>query len=559
MKRALKIVIPIVVILAVIIVSVWFFFFNRPDLTNRFLLSQAETMTEHGRYSRAIRYYNWAWSLEPHRDDIPIKLAETYASSDNFTKAEYTLVKAISNQPDLTELYAALCRTYVAQDKLLDATQMLDRTTDPAVKAELDAMRPAAPTISPEGGYYTEYIDVTVEADTEKIYVTTDGEHPSSDNDLYSEPITLSSGETTILAIAVNDEGLVSPAALNGYTVGGVVEAVTLLDPAIDQTLRDQLQLGADDDLMSDLLWSITSLTLPDTVKDLSDLSRLTGLRSLTINNISGLDFSVLSQLASLQELNLSGCTISSNALEAIGSLVELEKLVLDSCALTDISGFSQLLKLKEICLSNNSLSDVGILSLMTQLESVDLSNNPLTSIAALSACEKLKYVDVSGCSVTSLGSLSNKPQLETLIASNNQIRSIGELDSCETLSILEVDSNLVEDISVLTQLPALTRFQADHNNISVIPDFDEKNSLLIYFSANYNQIADVSGLANIDSLNYLNIDYNKVTDLLPLEKNINLIKINAWDNPLTKESVDTLTQYEIIINYNPNYKEPEE
>ena len=557
MKRAVKIILPIFLIIAILVAAVWFFFFNSPSMTNQFLLSQADRMAQSGRHTRAIRYYTLAWSLEPQRDDIPIRLAETYAASGNYTKAEYTLVKGISNQPDLTELYAALCRIYVAQDKLLDAVQMLDRITDPNVKAELDQMRPAAPSIVPEGGYYNEYIDISVETQEPHTYLTTDGEYPSSDTDLYADPIALTSGETTALAISVSEDGLVSPVVRTGYTIGGVVESITLADPAMDQTVRTQLGLDPEAELMSDLLWSITHLSLPETVKDLSDLSKFTGLRSLAVNNISGLDLTILSQLPSLQELDLSGCTVSSNALAAIGSLTHLERLILDGCALTDISAFSQLTKLKELNLSNNSLNDVGVISLMPQLETLCLANNPLSSIAAVSACNKLSFLDISSCSISSLGSLKDKVRLQTLLASNNKIKNLDELSGCRRLSILEVNSNLIGDIVVLTKLPALTRFDANHNEISVIPDFDEESSKLIHFSVNYNQISDVSGLADIDSLNYLNIDYNKVSDLSPVSNNINLIKVNAWDNPVSEESVTALTQREIILNYNPNYEAP--
>lgn len=559
MKRILKIVIPIVVIVALIVTAVWFFLFHRPDLTNKFLISQANNMIEDGRYSRGIKYYKWAWSLEPDRNDIPIMLAEAYAASGNYTKAEYTLVKAVSSNPDVLNFYIALSRIYVAQDKLLDATQMLDRITNPEVKAQLDELRPKAPVIQPEGGYYNEYIEVSIESEAAKNFVTYDGNYPSSDNDLYLTPYTLEAGETSVLAIAVDDDGLVSTVARSGFTVGGVVEAITLSDPAVDRTVRNQLSLEADDEMMSDLLWSITHLSLPDTVRNLSDLSKFTGLRSLTLNGVSGLDFTVLSQLPSLQELNLSGCTISSNALTAIGSLVELERLVLDSCALTDISAFSQLTKIKELCLSNNSIEDIGPVSLMTNLESLTLANNPISSIAALSACKDLKYLDISSCSITSLGSLSGNSDLETLLASNNTIRSLEDLNGCRHLSVLEVNSNLIHDISVLTQLPDLTRFEANHNEIKAIPDFDEDNCKLIYFGINYNQVTDINGLADINSLNYINIDYNKVTDLMPVSKNINLIKVNAWDNDISAECVKELTDYGIIVNYNPNYKTPDE
>lgn len=554
MKRVLKIIIPIVIIVALLAASIWFFFFSRPDLTNNFLISKAQKMTENERYSRAIRYYGWASALEPERNDIAVMLADTYMSCGNYTKAEYTLVNAISEHPNAVELYAALCNVYVKQSKFLDATQMLDRTTDPTVKQALDSLRPKAPLVSPEGGSYHEYIDVSATSDAEAVYLTTNGSYPSSQQDLYREPFTLPGGETTIIAVAVDENGLVSPVVRVGYTIGGVVEPVTLSDPAIDQTVREQLHLNDDDVLMSDMLWSITSLTLPNTVKDLSDLSLFISLRSLTIQEVSGLDFTVLMQTPSLQELNLSGCTIPAPAIESIASLTELEKLILDGCALTDISKFSNLTKMKELCISNNSVSDLGAVSSMTQLESLTVSNNPISTTAPLSSCVNLKYLDISNCSVSSIENLRNLTQLETLLASNNNISKIDHLDACKTLSVVELNSNQVSDISVLASLPSLTRFEADHNTITGVPDFEEDNCILVYISLNYNKVEDISGLAGIDSLNYLNIDYNKVKNLSPIAENINLIKVNAWDNPLSEDGINALTQHEIIVNYNPQY-----
>lgn len=558
MKTFLKTVIPLVLVIALLATACWYFLFYRSDLTTSLLLDQAEQMTASGRYERAITYYNWAWALEPAQEEIPINLAQTYVATGNYTKAEYTLVKAISNQPDRTDLYVALCRTYVEQDKLLDAVQMLDRTTDPGVKAELDALRPEAPVIVPESGYYNDYIDISVESGANTVYMTKTGEYPSSEDDLYTTSVTLPLGETTILAVAVSEDGLVSPVTLNGYTVGGVVEPVLFQDPAIESAIREQLGLDSDDAIMSNVLWSITHLVLPDTVTDLSDLSRFTGLQSLTIQNISGLDFSVLQQLAALQQLDLSGCTISSNALEAIGSLIELDCLVLNGCALTDITAFSQLTKLRELHLASNTLQDISVVSLMQELETLVVSNNPLETIAALSNCGQLKYLDITGCSVNSLGSLTGKSKLHTLLASKNLLVELDDLADCSALSNLEVADNYIEDISVLAALPSLTRFEGDHNQITDVPDFDEDISKLIYFGADYNQIEDISGLAGIDTLNTVNIDYNKVTDLLSLAENINLVQINAWDNAINEESVDALEEHSIILNYNPNYEDPD-
>lgn len=561
MKKVLKILIPTVLVVALLATACWFFLLHDRQLTTNLLVSSAESMVSHGRYQRAITYYTWARKLSPNQTDIPLELADTYAASGNYTKAEYTLVSAISANPTDVQLYEALCRTYVAQDKLLDAVQMLDRITDESVKAQLDSHRPSAPVVTPESGYYTEYISVTAESPENKVYITVTGDYPANDDDLYTEPITLPAGESTVIALAVSADGLVSPAATFGYTIGGVVEEITLNDPGIDAAVREQLGLTAGSTLMTDELWSIASLELPETVTDLSDLVHFTALQTLSIQNISGMDFSVLRQLKNLQELNLSGCTISSNSLEAIGALTELRRLHLNSCALTDISALAQLTQLQELDLASNSISDVGVLSLMLELETVNLSNNPISSIAGLSTCSKLKSVDLSSCGINSIGSLSDKAQLETLTASNNQIVDLSPLANCTSLSELNVSNNLIVDISVLAQLPNLVTFLGDNNSINAIPDFDEANCKLVTFSANYNLIADISGLCDITTLNTVAMDYNQVTDISPLATSANLIRLDIWNNPI--KDVDTAVKpfldSSIIVNYNPNYEVPKE
>ena len=559
MKRVLKIVIPLVVVLALLGTAAWFFLSFRADLTAGFLRGQAAKMVERERYSRAVTYYNWAWQLDPENQEIPLALAEAYAGSGNYTKAEYTLVRAISARPQDVDLYVALCQVYVAQDKLLDAVQMLDRTSDAEVKAALDELRPAAPVLSPENGYYTEYIEVTADGGGNAVYLSIDGDYPSMEDDAYTGPVTLPGGETMVMAVAVDENQMVSQAVQNGYTIGGVVEPVTLNDPAIDAAVREQLGMTAGETLMTDDLWSIAELTLPDTVADLADLSHFTGLTTLTIQNVSGLDFSVLSQLTALQTLDLSGCTISTGSLDAIAGLTGLRVLRLNNCALTDINALSQLTALTELQLANNSLTDIGVTSLMLDLETVTLTNNPITSIAGLSACTKLKSLDISGCSVTSIASLSGKTALETLLAGNNQIADLSPLEGCTALAALEAPYNLVSDISVLAQLPALTRFVGNNNQITAVPDFDEETSKLQYIQLDYNEVADLAGLQGINSLNYVYADYNQVETILPLKNNINLIQINVWDNPIPEEEVKSLQENSIIVNYNPNYEPPEE
>ena len=559
MKRTLKIIIPVILVLALLAAAAWFLLLYRPDLTGGFFADYAARMDSDARYDRAISSYSLAWKLQPEDIGIARKLADTYVRSGNYTKAEYTLVKAIAEEPDTVDLYMDLCRVYVAQDKLLDAVQMLDRVTDPGALAALSGLRPAAPALQPESGYYTDYISVSADSEYPVVYLTVDGEYPSMSQDRYAEPVTLPGGETTVIAIAYDEaSGLVSPAALGGYTIGGVVEVVELQDAAIDTAVRQVLEIDTEKTLLTSDLWSISALTL-EKPENLQELSQFTGLRSLTIQNVSGLDFSPLTQLINLEYLDLSGCTISSNSLQAIGSLGELKELCLRGCALTTIDPLSPLVKLRKLDLSNNSIDNIGVISLMLELEEVNLANNPITSIAGLSACNHIRSVDISNCTVASLNSLSGKEALETLIAPNNKLTTLEDLSRCAQLAKLDVQSNQIADISMLAGFVSLKVFDGSNNLITSIPDFDETTSQLQQFSINYNQVEDISGLKGLQQLNYLHADYNKITDLLPLQENFGLVQVNVWDNAVTPESVTALQEFSIIVNYNPNYVPPEE
>ena len=146
MKHTLKILIPILLILALLIGACCFFLIARRDLTESVFTYWGNHFYNNGRYGRAITCYKLAMHFAPKDAELAIWLSNAYKRSGNYTKAEYTLVNAITQSPDAADLYIALSKTYVEQDKLLDAETMLGRITNDAVRTQIDALRPAAPS-----------------------------------------------------------------------------------------------------------------------------------------------------------------------------------------------------------------------------------------------------------------------------------------------------------------------------------------------------------------------------------------------------------------------------
>ena len=554
MKYILKIFLIVLLIVAIIGAACWFFLVQRPDLTMSVFAHWGDYFYDAGRYNRAVSLYETACKLSPNNANLPVRLAQAYINSGNYTKAEYTLVSAITNNPESVQLYVALSKTYIEQDKILDAEQMLDRITSADVKAQIDALRPNAPVLSPESGYYSEYIDVAVTATGGTAYLAVNQDYPSIETDAYEAPVTLEAGDSKVVVVTVAENGLVSDAVYGGYTIGSVVEEVKLSDSALDSYVRELLGKSASDTIMSDELWEIKELTLPEGVQDISDLTRFAGLKTLSIQNATGLDLSVLPQLTTLQTLDLSGTTLPTSTLDAIGTLPELKKLVLQSCAVTAINPLVGLSNLEYLDLTNNSVTDLTAITALEHLKDLYLTNNPVKSITYLNSCLELERLHIENCGVSRLSSLAGNTSLQELYASNNEISDISVLSDCVSLSVLDISDNQVKDVSVIANLPELTYFLASHNQIESLPAFDTATCKLVRINVNNNQLTDLSPLKGLPALNYIFADYNQISDISGLEDCPLLTQLNLFDNPVNEAQVKALQEIGRIVNYTPGY-----
>ena len=505
MKRNLKRLLPILLCIVIVFSMIWYLFVYDRAFTLDIILNGARYFENRGNYTIATWLYNQAYLQSDHDDDVIIELAERFKKAGNYTKAEVTLSNAIA-EGGSAKLYIALCRTYVEQDKLLDATNMLDSITDPEIKAQLDAQRPAAPTASPAPGFYNQYITVTVDMGSEgSLFVSTDGVFPSTKKHPYTGEIVLQGGENAIYAIAVGQNGLVSVPAYFGYTVGGVIEDVSIDDPVLDALIRQELGLTAGVQLQTDDLWQIKNLTVPKDVEGLEDLGLLTQLESLTMENRSVESLSMISTLTRLQTLTIRGCALSSKDVQRIGNLPNLEQLTLEDCSLTDISGLSVASKLITLDLSGNAIRDVSALSLMENLTTLDLSNNALTNLSALSGLTQLVKLNVSHNSLTSLTPLISCSALAELNASTNQITEIPAFTNPNVITVLDISDNELTSVSPAAKFENLRELYVSKNNLTHLSD-----------------------LAVLTKLERIDFSRNEVTVLPYWEKSCALIYING-------------------------------
>lgn len=571
MKSSLKRILPILLAILVLLSAVWYLFVYDRAFTRDLLLWQARLFENNGNHSVAAWFYRQAYVQSDDNQNVAIELAEQFKANGNYTQAEATLSGAIADKP-AAELYIALSKTYVEQNKLLDAVNMLENITDPEMKSLLDAQRPASPTVSAAPGYYNQYFDIEVTAETGTLYVSTDREYPSIDEDLYTDSIPLAAGENTIYALAVGDNGLVSPLAIFGYTVGGVVEPVTLSDSAMDAHLRSLLGIDKETPLLTSDLWTITALTVPADVSDISDLRYLTGLQKLTLESLEFADLSVVSGLTQLTELTVRNCYLASEDVAVIARLPYLTRLTLSGCSLSTVDSLSESRNLTYLDLSSNTIRDISALSFMTELQELNLSQNAVTNLNAISGLQKLTDLYLAGNSLSSLVPLRSCTALVRLDVSHNAIASLSGVETLEQLQFLYAGYNQLTDISLLTgnttleeldiSNNSLTSIQAvstmlqlqglnfSYNQVTSLPEFDKSCSLVI-IDGSYNQLGSLVPLGGLQILNHVILDYNNIYWVDPLAKCYNLIQLDIFGNPVS--DVSALTDMGVIVNYSPD------
>lgn len=571
MKRALYVLIPLLMTVLILISIGWYFLEYDPSLTRDILLEQARYQDEIGNHSAAVWFYDLAYLQSDHDDAVALELADQYISIGNYTKAEYTLSNAIADGASI-DLYIALCKTYVAQNKLLDAVTMLNNIADPSIKAQLDAMRPEAPAPSYAPGPYSQYIKVSFSAADGLCYISQNKQYPSLLTDAFDLPIALDIGESVLYGLTVSENGLVSQLGIYSYVIGGVIEEVVFTEPDFEAAIRDQLQITDDRVIYSNELWNVKEFTMPSTVTDYSDLRWLPDLELLIAENSSCTDYSILSRLVSLQALMISGNPLSADDLERIAALPELQILSLPDCQLSSIADLAGAKKLTYLNLNNNTVRDISVLSNMKQLQTLYMEHNALVTLDALSGLTALKTLDVSDNSITSTAALSGLYSLSALDVSNNELMalegiekltgltefygahnnltSIEALSGCVNLVKLNVSNNTLLSIDPVANMLKLDELDFSYNEVAVLPSFN-KECVLWTINGEHNLIADLTPLAGLHQLSYVYMDYNtEIANVDCLQSCHLLLTVSIYGTKVT--DVQVLKDMSVKVLYDP-------
>ena len=576
MKRFLKILLPILLSGVIIAGICWYFLSYDKGLTQDVLRSCGSYFAGRQQMKTAAWFYDLAYKQDYNPDSVAIELAEKYIQIGNYTRAEAALYQAIQDGGDVP-VYIALSKAYVAQDKLYDAVELLDGISDPQIKQKLDELRPACPTSPDEQKTYHQLISVTVEAPGSKLYVNPNGEYPSVTTHEYPGPIALSEGENLIYAVAVSENGLVSPLSILKYEVSGVIEIVDFQDKAIEAEVRKLLNIPGNKTIYSNELWDIAAFTIPANAKDYSDLRYMLYLQSLTIENgvpgqLSVLNSSIDSLADTLKILSIQNSALSAEDMDVISRLIGLEYLILDGCGLSTTAQLSQLTKLvklninnnavrnisaitqmpnlKELYMQRNALNDLTDIASCVNLEILDVSYNTVIDITPISKLTNLKALNISHNEIQDLSALLELKDLDILSATDNEIADISALKACTKLTVVDISGNKISTLDALSSHINMTYLKFAHNQVTELPEWDS-SAAFVTIDGSYNLITDLTPLGNLKNINNILMDYNEnIQSVAALTACPVLIQVNVYGTKVT--DVTMLTEQSIIVNYNP-------
>ena len=173
-------------------------------------------MYEDGEYQDAYNAINTALGYDDDSiEALVLKARIAYFGLENMDEAVTILRNIISAEPSSEAAYEALLEIYAAEGEYDIIADVMDNASD-AIREAFSGYIVNQPSFSPNGSMFSEDQDITLSADSGcEIYYTTEASAEFEDYILYSEPVHVTEGSTTITAIAVNADGIHSRAVKN--------------------------------------------------------------------------------------------------------------------------------------------------------------------------------------------------------------------------------------------------------------------------------------------------------------------------------------------------------
>ena len=194
---------------------------RRQKASFEYQIEQAKVHKDSGEWSQAENYARQALQLSPDNEEAMLLASEVLLHNQADAEAEVLLLKLIDQHPDKIEAYRLLFDSYLEDERIEDIQTILRSCKEDAVKEAFADYLPEGPQFSVEEGTYNQDLEVEITTDREGVlHYTTDGTEPDGSSAVYTAPVRIEEGITTLKAILITkDHGFKSQTSAAVYQI----------------------------------------------------------------------------------------------------------------------------------------------------------------------------------------------------------------------------------------------------------------------------------------------------------------------------------------------------
>ncbi|MCI1726669.1 MAG: chitobiase/beta-hexosaminidase C-terminal domain-containing protein [Lachnospiraceae bacterium] len=216
--KAVLITLLVIVLAALAAWGVRLYIDNRNLNSYDYQIQHAETAYNAGNYADAASFAAQALSLNPQSAEAEYLTAEILMAQENYDRAIPILQDLIAKNQNDADTYGLLIKAYENKDDTASIKKLMDSANED-IRSQYAAYIASEPVFDPAEGDYTDLISITISADNETVYYTTDGTDPTLQSLKYQGPVAAAEGRTEIRAMAVNAKGIQSNTVIAVYNV----------------------------------------------------------------------------------------------------------------------------------------------------------------------------------------------------------------------------------------------------------------------------------------------------------------------------------------------------
>ncbi|MCR5000495.1 MAG: chitobiase/beta-hexosaminidase C-terminal domain-containing protein [Lachnospiraceae bacterium] len=208
-------------------------------------LKKVEEEFAAGDYEDAVKTARHVISINPDDEKTRFLLADSYYSLGKYDESIAVLDSLLDDLPNDRSIYERLISNYEAEGDI-DSIIRLSERADATIFKEFfqDYVSESVEFSEEAGNYYGPQSIELMTSGNGTIYYTIDGSYPDEDSDVYTTPILLEEGETTIRAVHINDKGVKSEEVSKTYNIiKQVVSTPKILTQAGDYGIPKLIKL----------------------------------------------------------------------------------------------------------------------------------------------------------------------------------------------------------------------------------------------------------------------------------------------------------------------------